>query len=1204
MSLGLHSFAVFLSPHLLTLHLYNIHIVSLISALASASGHNLVRINLSEQTDISDLMGNDLPCTSESNNDGSSHATFRWCDGVLLQAIKRGDWVLLDELNLASQSVLEGLNSCLDHRASVYIPELGKSFDCPPSFRIFAAQNPLAQGGGRKGLPKSFLNRFTKVYVEALTRSDLLNIVSDQFPSIPMTLVTNMVDINCGIQNDIVQSRLYGQQGSPWEFNLRDVFRWCQLLVAKGGDITPPSAAKYADILYTQRLRTPQDRLLVKKRIDEYLGSDAIYRSPPRLSVSKTHVVIGTTAVERNLDESTWSDISTQESEASISQALFGPMEAVASCVNMNWPCLLVGSSSSGKTSLLKVLSDACNVHVETLAMSSSTDVTELIGCFEQTDSMKIYKEILGILRRIYNTACLSEDVDAAVLLSVVKNYSIIDQKTSSCLESFTRNESVLTAMNELLSCYESIASYCPAFNEIFSSEILYCRQWLSSTKNENNTKGAQSPFQWVDGTLVQAMERGYWLHLENVNYCPSSVLDRLNPLMEFGGELIVTECGITNNEAKPRVIRPHSNFRLFLSMDPNSHGEVSRAMRNRCIEVCIIPPSFDNCGTSRETNGDQVKNIDALSGLFDCNIRSHDIAQYMVTTHYSDCKQSLMHHEDVPTIKSLKGWGSMFSSLLKRGTPSSIHLSHHLLYETYDINDAESISPTFSGLIRAVSSRQDLLLDSFNGELAQFGRLVRVMTSCDQDYLGQISAMGPYDFDLVLPNDSSQRMKLRFQSINRLLETIYVNDLQQLLSVFDGYCTGLASQIKIIILLFSLMLRHLPKIRESGKQITLMEVLNEFLSENCDDDHAFRAKSKSNGICFAARLYYSLEEALTYCHLDHSDIIPSLGDMNVLAISYCINEKRIEVSDIMCPVTPFLFPLFQLLDALLHKVAYTEFVSAELEKIMSCRDRLWQFLTRSNNIGIGLSSQVGTSFGGFLTNYTWLKKAICNFYNSLGNSSAVSDSEHFQILRQLQLAFDKIDRLIEESMGGSISSSDILWKKGGHPLLPSSLDNLKVLSTVQGIASQCTLVNEDLFGFTRMVSPTLCPIDVNKLVRENHPCLYLSKDFALQLLGAISTIFWATTDEIKDELSTGRNNTCNAITLSIMETFKHQSTNFVRDLNFSTIDTTIKTVENTLDLEAIRGLGEESKPQQSGTDFVHHLVDRLGQIQKAQLGK
>lgn len=538
----------------------------MISALAAASGHHLVRINLSDQTDISDLMGNDLPSRGEDNADVSSQATFRWCDGVLLKAIKRGDWVLLDELNLASQSVLEGLNSCLDHRASVYIPELGKSFDCPPSFRIFAAQNPLAQGGGRKGLPKSFLNRFTKVYVEALTRDDLLNIVSDQFPSVPKSLVTNMVDINCGVQND-VHAGLYGQQGAPWEFNLRDVFRWCQLLTAEGAEVTPANVAKYADILYTQRLRTTHDRSLVTKQFDEHL-SHAAYKTPPMLTVSRTRVFVGTTAINRNMDESAWADVPTQDNGPDISRSFYGPMEAVASSIRMNWACLLVGPSSCGKSAILKTLGDACNIHVETLAMSSSTDVTELIGCFEQTDSMKMSKDVLRVIGRLYDNVCLSHDVDVNVLQSLVKNYGVIDQVVSKCSESFAESKRMLHSMNELMLCFEAIADKSSAFARAFSSQIDLCRKWVSLARKKDADKGARSPFEWVDGTLVQAMERGYWLHLENVNYCPSSVLDRLNPLMEFGGQLVVTECGITDDgqDAKPRVIKPHPNFRLVRS--------------------------------------------------------------------------------------------------------------------------------------------------------------------------------------------------------------------------------------------------------------------------------------------------------------------------------------------------------------------------------------------------------------------------------------------------------------------------------------------------------------------------------------------------------------------------------------------------------------------------------------------------------------
>lgn len=124
---------------------------SLVVALAKMTGNRLTRINLSEHTDVMDLFGSDLPCA-----DGG---LFGWSDGALVKALKNGEWVLLDELNLAPQTVLEGLNSLLDHRRDIYVPEIDKTFSCPETFRIFASQNPVREGGGRKGLPESFLNR-------------------------------------------------------------------------------------------------------------------------------------------------------------------------------------------------------------------------------------------------------------------------------------------------------------------------------------------------------------------------------------------------------------------------------------------------------------------------------------------------------------------------------------------------------------------------------------------------------------------------------------------------------------------------------------------------------------------------------------------------------------------------------------------------------------------------------------------------------------------------------------------------------------------------------------------------------------------------------------------------------------------------------------------------------------------------------------
>jgi len=105
--------------------------------------------------------------------------------------------LLCMQLNLACQSVLEGLNACFDHRSEVFIPELAMTFKVQHKLtRFFACQNPVSEGGGRKSLPRSFLNRFTQVYMGALTTSDLLFITKSSYPQIPTELLERMVEFN------------------------------------------------------------------------------------------------------------------------------------------------------------------------------------------------------------------------------------------------------------------------------------------------------------------------------------------------------------------------------------------------------------------------------------------------------------------------------------------------------------------------------------------------------------------------------------------------------------------------------------------------------------------------------------------------------------------------------------------------------------------------------------------------------------------------------------------------------------------------------------------------------------------------------------------------------------------------------------------------------------------------------------------------
>jgi len=64
--------------------------------------------------------------------------------------MRRGEWLILDELNLAPSEVLEALNRLLDDNRQFFITETNEMITAHPRFLVFATQNPPGMYGGRK----------------------------------------------------------------------------------------------------------------------------------------------------------------------------------------------------------------------------------------------------------------------------------------------------------------------------------------------------------------------------------------------------------------------------------------------------------------------------------------------------------------------------------------------------------------------------------------------------------------------------------------------------------------------------------------------------------------------------------------------------------------------------------------------------------------------------------------------------------------------------------------------------------------------------------------------------------------------------------------------------------------------------------------------------------------------------------------------
>lgn len=66
--------------------------------------------------------------------------------------------------------------------------------------------------------------------MDELVENDYLSICSLRFQSIPRSLLSKLVLFNKRLHEETVLHRKFAQDGSPWEFNLRDVTRSCQIL--------------------------------------------------------------------------------------------------------------------------------------------------------------------------------------------------------------------------------------------------------------------------------------------------------------------------------------------------------------------------------------------------------------------------------------------------------------------------------------------------------------------------------------------------------------------------------------------------------------------------------------------------------------------------------------------------------------------------------------------------------------------------------------------------------------------------------------------------------------------------------------------------------------------------------------------------------------------------------------------------------------
>ncbi|XP_063385869.1 midasin [Cydia fagiglandana] len=631
---------------------------SLVTALAKSSGHKVVRINLSDQTDITDLFGTDLP-----TEDGS----FTFKEGAFLSALQNGDWILLDELNLAPQPVLEGLNACLDHRGEVFIPELGKTFKVKAETKLFACQNPLKQGGARRGLPVSFLNRFTQVYIDTLTKEDLIYIVESQYSSLPKDILHRIVQFNCKIGHEITELQSWAHRGGPWEMNLRDIQRWCEALIEEQNNGNDPLPGKFVDMLYVNRMRTTEDKEKMIQSYDEFFSPEYPRSdSSPQFDATDKRIIIGDVAIDRNIEKG-FKNRRSLETNLQVLRNQLPTLKALAQSVKMNWLSILVGPTATGKSSIVQILADLTGNDLQVLPVTSAMDVSDLLGGFEQVDYNRnletLYDQIETITIETVRNMWLTQpnkDWKLNKLMSQLNQYKALQSGANNSYEADTQkfNDKIQLLLNHCQKLLECNKKYDATRNMI--EKTVTKLNNLKTKVSKLTSVNAGGKFEWIDSLLVRSLINGSWLLLDNVNLTSAAVLDRLNGLLEPNGVLSIPERGEMSE------IVPHPNFRVFFTMDPK-YGEISRAMRNRGVEIFLLR-SEDWDASLTQT----VSYMDLTALLSSCGLPNH-YHEIVISCH--ELMTSFVQGLERPTISHLLQAAYLTWQQIVRGVPREMAL-------------------------------------------------------------------------------------------------------------------------------------------------------------------------------------------------------------------------------------------------------------------------------------------------------------------------------------------------------------------------------------------------------------------------------------------------------------------------------------------------------------------------------------------------
>ncbi|MDD5633990.1 MAG: AAA family ATPase, partial [Candidatus Omnitrophica bacterium] len=527
---------------------------------------------------------------------------FKYKPGILVQAMREGAILVLEEINMADSGLLEILNEYFDE-GTFTNPFTGEQEEIHRNFRLFATMNPeqgvTSRSGGRVGLSPALRSRFSEVWVpHGKSEEEIKKIIRGKFKNrgIEKNIEKAIDRIYKAYSNytGLMENNKYGAKNNEGYYtSLRDITRIADivarsiLLTSTAKESTETDIDGFVDHalyrVYYLRNHSAEDKQLVTEKVfnkgkNEPQTSVKWEETPDQYKAYLLGKLIG--SIEKNeLD----GFVMTEESKKIIGDILDGFYRRKGDKMDSRFnPIMLFGETAGGKSTYAEIAAKMIGKSFKRIQINQRTDEYDLLGSSHPVTEKYNLKDSFEILTRAFKQG-RNVQIEKAF-----KRMNITDNEIKKALGG---------QFSEATKYYDYIFSFLvPKANSEMKKAVsgnaampeagAFRKLQKMAVLLESGFGGINLTFR--DGEFLKAFRAGDVVLLDEVNLANEEALAILYQVLtlgyiEFNGE----------------QIKPGAGFQLIVTANPASYAgrnRMSEAFMNRFEMHHIRTASPEEC--------------------------------------------------------------------------------------------------------------------------------------------------------------------------------------------------------------------------------------------------------------------------------------------------------------------------------------------------------------------------------------------------------------------------------------------------------------------------------------------------------------------------------------------------------------------------------------------------------------------------------